>query len=77
MSARRTMDQTMREEITGGGTPILDDIRDMRPEWVSFPGRKPADGCKTFTKNLQIGHNFDIILPGDGWFSTKLNKTYM
>ena len=23
-----------------------------------------------------MGHNFDIILPGNGWFSSKLNKTY-
>ena len=55
--------------------PILGHIKDVRPEWVSFPGRKPADGCKFFTKNLQIGHNCDIILPGNGWFSSKLNKT--
>ena len=60
----------------GGGTPILGHIRDVRPEWVTFPGRKPADGCKFFTKNLRMGHNFDIILPGNGWFSSKLNKTY-
>ena len=58
----------------GGGTPILGHIRDVRPEWVSFPGRKPADGCKFLTKNLRMGHNFDIILPGNGWFSSKLNK---
>ena len=61
---------------SGGGTPILGHIRDVRPEWVSFPGRKTADGCKFFTKNLRMGHNFDIILPGNGWFSFKLNKTY-
>ena len=59
-----------------GGTPILGHIRDVRPEWVSFPGRKPADGSKFFTKNLRMGHNFDIFLPGNGWFSSKLNKTY-
>ena len=59
-----------------GGTPILGHIRDVRPEWVSFPGRKPANGCKFLTKNLLMGHNFDIILPGNGWFSSKLNKTY-
>ena len=59
-----------------GGTPILGHIRDVRPEWVTFPGRKPADGCKFLTKNLRMGHNFDIILPGNGWFSSKLNKTY-
>ena len=34
----------------GGGTPILGHIRDVRPEWVSFPGQKPADGCKFLTK---------------------------
>ena len=59
-----------------GGTPILGHMRDVRPERVSFPGRKPADGCKFFTKNLRMGHNFDIVLPGNGWFSSKLNKTY-
>ena len=59
-----------------GGTPILGHIRDVRPEWVTFPDRKPADGCKFLTKNLQMGHNFDRILPGNGWFSSKLNKTY-
>ena len=30
---------------TPGGTPILGHIRDVWPEWVGFPGRKPADGC--------------------------------
>ena len=62
--------------LTRGGTPILGHIRDVRPEWVTFPSRKPADGCKFLTKNLRMGHNFDIILPGNGWFSSKLNKTY-
>ena len=62
--------------IRGGGTPILGHIRDVRPEWVSFPGRKPADGCKFLTKILRMGHNFDKILPGNGCFSSKLNKTY-
>ena len=37
---------------------------------------RPADGCKILTKNLWMGHNFDIILPGTGWFSSKLNKSY-
>ena len=60
----------------GGGTPVLGHIRDVRPEWASLPGRKPADGCKILTKNLRMGHNFDIMLPGNGWFSSKLNKTY-
>ena len=60
----------------GEGTPILGHVRDVRPEWVSFPGRKPAGGCKFLTKSLRMGHNFDIILPGNGWFSAKLNKTY-
>ena len=59
-----------------GDTPIMGHIRDVRLEWVSFPGRKPADGCKFLTKNLRMSHNFDIILPGNGWFSSKLNKTY-
>ena len=44
-----------------GGTPILGHIRDVRPEWVSFPGRKPADGCKFLTRNLRMDHNFDVI----------------
>ena len=60
----------------GWGHSHLGHIRDVRPEWVTFPGRKPADGCKFLTKNLRMGHNFDIILPGNGWFSSKLNKTY-
>ena len=60
----------------GGGTLILGHIRDVRLELVSFPGRKPADGCKCLTKNLRMGHNFYIILPGNGWFSSKLDKTY-
>ena len=42
-----------------GGTPMLGHIRDVPPEWVSFQGRKPADGCKCLTKNLRMGHNFD------------------
>ena len=58
----------------GGGTPILGHVRDVRPEWVCFPGRKPADGCRFLTKILRMGHNFDIILPWNGWFSSKLNK---
>ena len=62
--------------LPGGDTPILGHIRDVWSEWVSFPGQKPADGCKFLTKILQMGHNFDIILPGNGWFSSKLNKTY-
>ena len=60
----------------GGGTPILGHTRDVRPECVSFPGRKPADGCKFLAKNLRMGHNFYMILPGNRWFSSKLNKTY-
>ena len=56
----------------GGGTPILGHTRDVRPEWVRFPGRKPADGYKFLTKNLRMGHNFDIILPGNGWFFSKI-----
>ena len=46
-----------------GGTSILGHIRNVRPEWVSFPGQKPADGCKCLTKNLRMGHNVDVILP--------------
>ena len=59
-----------------GATPILGQIRDVRPEWVNFPGQKPVDWCKFLTKNLRMGHNFDIISPRNGWFSSKLNKTY-
>ena len=65
-------------QLPGGGGGGY--IRDMRPKWVSFPGQKPADECKFLTKNLRMGHNSDtiisIILPGNGWFSSKLNKTY-
>ena len=53
---------------TGGGTHILGHIRDVQPEWVCFPGRKRADRCKFLTKNLRMGHNFNIILPENGWF---------
>ena len=63
-------------EAVQGDTPLLGHIRDVRPEWVSFPGQKPTDGCTFLAKNLRIGHNFDIILPGNRWFSSKLNKTY-
>ena len=63
-------------ECAPGGTPSLGHIRDVRPEWVTFPGREPADGCKFLTKNLRMGYNFDIILPENGWLSSKLNKTY-
>ena len=63
-------------QIPGGGTPIFGHIRDVRPEWVTFSGRKPADGCKFLTKNLRMVHNFGVILPGNGRFSSKLNKTY-
>ena len=27
----------------------------------NFPGRNPADGCKFLTKNLRMGHNFDLL----------------
>ena len=53
--------EILGENYHPGGTLILGHIRDVRPEWVGFPGRKPADGCKFLTKNLQMGHNFDII----------------
>ena len=66
-----------KREKSRGGTPILGHIRDVRPEWVSFPGRKPADGCKFLTKNLRMGHNFDIILPWNGSFSSKLNENLL
>ena len=49
------------DKPTPGGTHILGHIRDVRSEWVSFPGRKPAVGCTFFAKNLRMGHNFDII----------------
>ena len=41
-----------------GGTPILGQIRDVRPEWVTFSGRKPVDGCKFLTKNLRMDVKF-------------------
>ena len=62
--------------LTRGDTPILGHIRDVRPEWVTFPSRKPVDGCKFLIKNLWMGHNFDIILPGNGWLFSNLNKTH-
>ena len=65
-----------KQRVPGRGTPILGHIRDVRPEWVSFPGRKPSDGCRFLTKKLRMGYNSDIILPGNGWLSSKLNKTY-
>ena len=65
------------EALARGGTPILGHIRDVRPEWVGFPGQKPADGCKFLTKNLRMGHNFDIFLPGNGWFASELNKNLL
>ena len=49
---------TLVEDFAGGrGTPILGHIRDVRPEWVSFPGQKPADGCTFLTKSLRMGPN--------------------
>ena len=51
---------------TGEGR--LGHIRDVLPEWVSFSGQKPADGCKFLTKNLRMGHKFDIIYLGMGGF---------
>ena len=72
----RTKTETKKFSRGREGTPILGHIRDVWPELVSFPGRKPADGCKFLTKNLRMGHNFDIILPGNGCFSSKLHKAY-
>ena len=60
--------QCCQLETRGLGTPILGHTRDVQPEWVTFPGRKPADGCKFLTKNLRMGHNFDIIYLGMGDF---------
>ena len=68
MKSRTLYRLVIYHKSPGGGTPILGHIRDVRPEWVSFPGRKPADGCKFLTKNLRMGHNFDMILPGNGGF---------
>ena len=36
--------------LGGGGTPILGHISYVRPEWMSSPSRKLADGCKVLTK---------------------------
>ena len=65
---------TKRQNRRGGHSHI-GSIRDVRLEWVGFQGQKPADGCKCLTKNLRMGHKFDIILPGNGWFSFILIKT--
>ena len=43
--------------------------------WV-FQAKNLRMGVNFLTKNLRMGHNFDIILPGNGWFASKLNKTY-
>ena len=43
----------------GRGTPILGHTKDVWPEWVSFPGQKPADVCKFLPKNLRMCHNFN------------------
>ena len=49
-------DPTITEtNIPPGGTPILGHIRDVLPEWVSFPGRKPADGCTIFDQKPADG----------------------
>ena len=45
----------IKYSIPGGGTPILGHISDVRPEWVSFPGQKPADGCKIFDQKPADG----------------------
>ena len=71
-----TQNKPIQANRNPGGTPILGHIRDVQPEWMSFPGQKPADGCKFLAKRLRMGHNFDVILPGNGWLSSKLNKTY-
>ena len=73
-----------RVAFSWGGTPLSGHIRDVRPEWANFPGQKPAGGCKFFWQNLRMGVNsfgktcgwviiFYTILPGNGWFSSKLN----
>ena len=60
----------------GGALPYWVTLGMCGQNGLSFPGRKPADGCKSLTKNLRMGHNFDIILPGNGWFPFKLTETY-
>ena len=44
--------------VGGGGehSGVLGHIRDVRTEWMSFPGRTPADGCNFFTTAVYIDH---------------------
>ena len=58
---------------------------DARPELVSFLGAR-SELVSFLGQNLPMGHNFNhktsglvtisVILPENGWFSCKLNKTY-
>ena len=59
----------------GGGHSHIGSYQGCAARMGEFPGQKPADGCKFLTKNLRMDHNFDITLPGNGWFSSELNKT--
>ena len=59
-----------------GRAPILGHIRDVWPEWVSFQAENLWMVVNFLPKILGMGHNFDIILPGNGWFSSTFNKTY-
>ena len=59
--------------------------RGALPYWVilgmcgqngAFSRPKTCRWVQISGQNLRMGHNFDIILLGNGWFSSKLNKTY-
>ena len=60
----------------GGGHSHIGSYYGYAARMGEFSRPKTCDGYKFLTKNLRMGHNFDIILPGNGWFSSKLNKTY-
>ena len=49
------------------------ETRGALPYWVIL-GMCGQNGWVFQAKNLRMCHNFDIILPGNGWFSSKLNK---
>ena len=66
---------------------MLGHTRDVQPEWVSFRGQKYVDGCKFWSNTcgwvIILIHKTSglvtssTILPGSGWFSCKLSKTYL
>ena len=78
--------QRLAKATNPGDNPILGYIWDVQLEWVSFKDQKSANGCKFLPKTCEwiiiLIHEIhrlvtiSIILPGNGWFSCKLNRTY-